>query len=105
MASSSYEEAKQFLLRDNNGSNLYDHLSETLLKILVEKPDDAVDMFEHISSLVKQGSFKPSDGEGKTVEQDPVAVYFIFSRLLKVNSCCRRKHNLIGLKRVYQLSS
>ena len=33
------EEAKQFLKQDKNGkgTNLYDHLSDVLLKILVEK--------------------------------------------------------------------
>jgi radial spoke head protein 4A len=53
----SFEEAKQFLKKDANGSNLYDHLAETLLKVLVEKPANSFDAFEDISAGVKQAAF------------------------------------------------
>ncbi len=51
----SLEEAKAFLKKESeNGSSLYDHLSEVLLKILVERPENLSDSFEHLSTVVKQ---------------------------------------------------
>ena len=40
---SSVEELKQLLKEDGAGKNLYDHLTETLMKILIEKPKNAYD--------------------------------------------------------------
>eukprot|EP00937_MAST-01D_sp_MAST-1D-sp2_P000199 g199.t1 len=56
---SSFEEAKQFLKAnpDANGNSLYDHLSETLLKVLTDKPANALDAFEDISAGVKRAAF------------------------------------------------
>lgn len=51
------EEAKAYLQKASGGSSLYDHLSEVLLKILVEKPEDSCAAFEHISEAVKQARF------------------------------------------------
>lgn len=49
------EEAKAFLKQEcADGTNLYDHLSDVLLKILVERPENLSDSFEFISSAVKQ---------------------------------------------------
>lgn len=59
----SYEDAKAFLLQsDSNGANLYDHLSEVLLKLIEERPASALQNFENISSNVKASSLEPSDG-------------------------------------------
>uniref|UniRef100_K3X5T0 Flagellar radial spoke protein n=1 Tax=Globisporangium ultimum (strain ATCC 200006 / CBS 805.95 / DAOM BR144) TaxID=431595 RepID=K3X5T0_GLOUD len=49
------EEAKAFLKQESaDGTNLYDHLSDVLLKILVERPENLSDSFEYISTAVKQ---------------------------------------------------
>ncbi|CEG41255.1 Radial spokehead-like protein [Plasmopara halstedii] len=49
------EEAKAFLKKESNdGTNLYDHLSDVLLKIIVERPEGLHETFENISTLVKQ---------------------------------------------------
>jgi radial spoke head protein 4/6 len=49
------EEAKAFLKKDGaDGTNLYDHLSDVLLKILVERPENVQDSFEYVSTVVKQ---------------------------------------------------
>ena len=57
------EEAKAYLQRDAGGGvSLYDHLAEVLLKILVEKPENSCDAFEHISEAVKQARFKVAQG-------------------------------------------
>lgn len=54
------EEAKQFLsMEDSEGQSLYNHLSDVILRILVEKPADARKEFEHISAAVKEEAFAP----------------------------------------------
>jgi len=54
-------EAKQFLQKKptGGGASLYEHLSEVLLKILVEKPSNAAEVFEHISCSVKELKIAP----------------------------------------------
>ncbi|ETI40822.1 hypothetical protein F443_13874 [Phytophthora nicotianae P1569] len=49
------EEAKAFLKKESpDGTNLYDHLGDVLLKIIVERPENLHETFENISTLVKQ---------------------------------------------------
>lgn len=55
----SLEEAKQILKRETNNRSVYDHLSEVLLKVLVDKPADALDGFEHISASIKRLALAP----------------------------------------------
>ncbi|KAG9408052.1 Radial spoke head protein 4 A [Aphanomyces cochlioides] len=61
------DEAKAYLKEERGGVNLYDHLSEVLLKLLVERPIDATSMFEHLSCTVRQERFRqaepPNNGE------------------------------------------
>uniref|UniRef100_A0A7S3K2B4 Uncharacterized protein n=1 Tax=Aureoumbra lagunensis TaxID=44058 RepID=A0A7S3K2B4_9STRA len=50
----SFEEAKQFLRReDESGSSLYEHLSKVLMKIIIEKPANANAMFEQLSAELR----------------------------------------------------
>ena len=49
----SIDELRTILQKDNGGSNLYDHLTEVLLKIVVEKPSDPYVTFEELSAEVK----------------------------------------------------
>ncbi|XP_054347765.1 radial spoke head protein 4 homolog A isoform X3 [Pongo pygmaeus] len=53
------QNAKAYLLKtsSNSGFNLYDHLSNMLTKILNERPENAVDIFENISQDVKMAHF------------------------------------------------
>ena len=53
-------EARSLLKEDKNGRNLYDHLTETLMKIIIDRPDNAFDMFEQISAEVKANPMDPS---------------------------------------------
>ena len=46
-----------------NGKNLYDHLVETLMKVMLDRPGNAYDMFELISAGVKANPLK-SESEG-----------------------------------------
>ncbi|ETW07763.1 hypothetical protein H310_02204 [Aphanomyces invadans] len=48
------DEAKAYLKEERGGVNLYDHLSEVLLKLLIDRPIDATTMFEHLSCTVRQ---------------------------------------------------
>eukprot|EP01137_Pigoraptor_chileana_P006206 Opistho-2@3095 len=62
------QNAKAYLLQTSTESNLnlYDHLSEVLMKLLEERPDNVVDIFENISKEVKRSKFhqKPDAGSG-----------------------------------------
>ncbi|KAF7227638.1 radial spoke head protein 6 homolog A isoform X1 [Nothobranchius furzeri] len=51
---------KAFLLRSNGteGRNLYDHLTDLLLKVMEERPENAVDTFEKMSLELKEDSLK-----------------------------------------------
>ncbi|XP_063958818.1 radial spoke head protein 4 homolog A-like [Lytechinus pictus] len=51
--------AKAYLLKASNKSNLnlYDHLSRILTKVLDERPENVVDVFEDISKNVKKSKF------------------------------------------------
>ena len=57
----SLEEAKQFLRAEptEGSGSLYDHLSQVLLKIIIDRPKDANQYFEEISAQVRSGSFVP----------------------------------------------
>lgn len=55
------EEAKAFLKKEAaDGTNLYDHLADVLLKILVERPENLHDSFENLSVAVKQQRYVPT---------------------------------------------
>lgn len=58
-----FEKAKAFLQTKEGSSSVYDHLTEVILKLITEKPDDRVALLEHISSAVKKASF-PGDTTG-----------------------------------------
>lgn len=55
----SVSELRQILKQDQSGNNLYDHLTETLMKILIDRPSNAYDMFENISADVKISPLNP----------------------------------------------
>lgn len=50
----SVDELRAVLQQDRGGGNLYDHLTNLLLRIAVERPSDAFEAFEHISAEVKE---------------------------------------------------
>lgn len=55
--------AKAFLMRQEGGSSLYEHLTEVLMKLLTEQPDNALAAFEQLSAAVKGKGF-PDFGTG-----------------------------------------
>lgn len=56
----SFINSKAYLLTasDKTGINLYDHLSKVLSKILDERPENVVDVFEDVSKDEKRAKFK-----------------------------------------------
>jgi hypothetical protein len=60
-------ELRQILKEDGSGKNLYDHLTETLMKILIDRPKNAYDSFELISADVKANPLNPDPEKGKPV--------------------------------------
>jgi hypothetical protein len=87
----SFAEAKQILKQGQDGKNLYDHLVETLMKILLERPQNAYDMFELISSEVKVNPLNPEAEINKSIPSTPeeiakqLAWALTASKLLKVS--------------------
>jgi len=71
---------KQILKEDSAGKNLYDHLTETLLKILVDRPANVYDSFELISSEVKSNPLNPDPEKGKPLPISAEEVCLFFSR-------------------------
>lgn len=63
----SVAELRQILKEDSSGKNLYDHLTETLMKILLDRPANAYDSFELISSQVKENPLDPNPLKGRDV--------------------------------------
>lgn len=68
-------ELRQILKQDASGKNLYDHLTETLMKVLIDRPSNAYDMFELISSDVKSNPLNPEIEQQKLLppSQDEVS--------------------------------
>uniref|UniRef100_A0A0D9RTB7 Radial spoke head component 4A n=1 Tax=Chlorocebus sabaeus TaxID=60711 RepID=A0A0D9RTB7_CHLSB len=60
MLETAIQNAKAYLLKTSSksGFNLYDHLSNMLTKILNERPENAVDIFENISQDVKMAHYR-----------------------------------------------
>ena len=71
-------EAKGILQEDKSGRNLYDHLTETLMKIIIDRPENAYDMFEQISSEVKANPLDPSP-EANIPKPHPVSEEQVYS--------------------------
>lgn len=53
------DELRQILKEDLGGNNLYDHLTETLMKVLIDRPSNAYANFEIISQQVKENPLNP----------------------------------------------
>ena len=60
-------ELRQILKEDSSGKNLYDHLTETLMKVLLDRPSNAFDNFELISAEVKANPLNPDPELGRPV--------------------------------------
>nr|CCA17311.1 flagellar radial spoke protein putative [Albugo laibachii Nc14] len=55
-----FEEAKAYLQTNFlDGTNLYEHLTNLLLKIIVERPGNATEIFEYLSITARQEQFAP----------------------------------------------
>jgi len=83
-------ELRQILKEDANGQNLYDHLTQTLMRILVDRPKNAYEAFELISANVKSNPLNSEPDSGKPFPPDAEQIEMQFnwtkkcSTLLKV---------------------
>ena len=74
-------ELKQILKEDTSGKNLYDHLTETLMKILLDRPKNAYDNFELISAEIKANPLNPDPEIGRPVPPSEDEVHQLRSLL------------------------
>ena len=58
------KELRQILQEDGAGKNLYDHLTETLMRLVLDRPGNAYDDFERISAEVKLNPLNPNPIKG-----------------------------------------
>lgn len=71
-----YESAKAYLLKDHDGSNLFDHIADVLLKVISEQPENALDVFEQLSASVKAGRLSSGTaGESTQAQRELVAAH------------------------------
>lgn len=69
-----FEDSKAFLLQtDGNGGSLYDHLSDVVLRLLEQRPKDALQHFENISLETKKAKLIiPSSIEAPQKEPETI---------------------------------
>jgi hypothetical protein len=83
-------ELRQILKQDADGKNLYAHLTETVMKIFLDRPGNAYDMFELISAEVKSNPLNPEVEANRSVPptaeevEKQLAWALACSKLLKV---------------------
>lgn len=75
-------ELRQILKEDSNGQNLYDHLTQTLMKILVDRPANAFESFELISADVKAQPLQPAPHIARSLPLNPEQVMLLFPLIL-----------------------
>ena len=78
-------ELRQILKEDAAGKNLYDHLTETLMKILIDRPKNAYDSFELISADVKSNPLNPDPVKGKPL---PLSANEVYDLLIRNEAAC-----------------
>lgn len=85
---STAEELRQILREDASGKDLYEHLTELLMKILIERPKNAYDSFELISADVKANPLSPDPdfAQGKSL---PLSVEQLEKQLNWTNNCSK----------------
>ncbi|XP_074524620.1 radial spoke head protein 4 homolog A [Halichoeres trimaculatus] len=66
---------KAYLLKNNtkNNLNLYDHLTQLLMKVMDERPQNVVDVFEDMSRDVKRGLFEQKQSTLRDLPQTTAA--------------------------------
>ena len=76
MSAANTAELRQFLKEDAAGKNLYEHLTEVLMKIMIERPKNAYDSFENISAHVKANPLNPDPLAGAELPPSAAQVRF-----------------------------
>jgi len=64
MATTDFVDAKAYLTKDYRGTHLYNHLTEVILKLLNDRPADALTVLESVSRSVRESTFSAGSGVG-----------------------------------------
>lgn len=80
-----FAKAKAFLQRKEGSASLYDHLTEVVLKLVSEQPDNALAVFEQISAAVKSTTF-PALGKGERAGGQAAAAELAAARSAFLNA-------------------
>lgn len=81
-------ELRQILKEDASGKDLYEHLTEVLMKLLIDRPKNAYDSFELISAEVKANPLSPDPefAKGKSL---PLSAEQLEKQLNWTNNCAK----------------
>ncbi len=82
-------ELRQLLKEDAAGKNLYDHLTETLMRIVLDRPANSYDAFELISADIKMNPLNPDPEKGKPIPPSEEEVSNRKTGGLNWEPCCR----------------
>ncbi len=80
-----FAKAKAFLQRKEGASSVYDHLTEVVLKLVSEQPDNALAALEQLSAAVKSSSF-PAQGTGERAGGQAAAAESAAARIAYLSS-------------------
>lgn len=78
----SVEELTQLLKADCNGDNLFDHLTDTLLELLVQRPEDPLQAFDTVSTKIRQSKVDVEVPSKPDVHADHVCLFLFFSSFI-----------------------
>ena len=78
-------ELRQILKEDSTGKNLYEHLTETLMRIVLDRPANAYDSFELISADVKANPMNPDPEKGRPLPPSQEEVRGCYSLLFRLS--------------------
>ncbi len=78
-------ELRQLLKEDANGQNLYEHLTQVLMRILVDRPKNAFENFELISADVKANPLTAELSSAANLPQSTQQVILFASLILTVS--------------------
>lgn len=68
MATTDFVDAKAYLTSDFKGTHLYNHLTEVILKLINDRPADALTVLESVSRCVRKSTFSAGPGVGTSTK-------------------------------------
>lgn len=120
MSEAKYQEAQEILIKGIGiedsltflkQSGVYDHVSSLLLRLSIEKPQNALEIFENVSASIKAAGIKfPAPHDSKKIDEKRETLEVSLSLVaslystLRVNEQKNLKPSLVGVQQLLQQS-